>query len=60
MLYRKLRYGAATRNDVYAHDAADLVDTLTEAGTTVARVHAGRELDCPGWLSALYIARKEG
>ena len=58
MLYRKLRYGAATRNDVYAHDAAEVVDTLTDAGATVARVHAGRERDCPGWLSALYIARK--
>jgi SAM-dependent methyltransferase len=58
MLYRKFRYGAATRNDVYAHDAAEIVDTLTAAGATVARVHAGRERDCPGWLSALYIARK--
>jgi len=58
MLYRKVRYGAATRNDVYAHDAAEIVDGLTAAGATVVRVHAGRELDCPGWLSALYIARK--
>ena len=58
MAYRKLRYGAATRNDVYAHDAAEIVETLTAAGATVARVHAGREADCPGWLSALYIARK--
>jgi SAM-dependent methyltransferase len=56
--YRRVRYGTGARNDVFTHDAADVAEALTEAGATIARVQAGRPNDCPGWLSALYIAKK--
>ena len=56
--YRRVRYGAAVRNDVFTLDAAEVTEALTEAGATVARVQAGRPVDCPGWLSALYLAKK--
>jgi SAM-dependent methyltransferase len=55
--YRGVRYGAATHNDVYTHDAAEVTEALTEAGATIVRVQAGRPDDCAGWLSALYVAR---
>jgi SAM-dependent methyltransferase len=55
--YRGMRYGAATHNDVYTHDAAEVTDALTAAGATIARVQSGRPNDCAGWLSALYVAR---
>jgi SAM-dependent methyltransferase len=55
--YRGVRYGAATHNDVYTHDSAEVTEALTEAGATIARVQANRPGDCPGWVSALYIAR---
>jgi SAM-dependent methyltransferase len=55
--YRGVRYGAATHNDVYVHDAAQIADVLTAAGASIIRVQAGRAHDCAGWLSALYVAR---
>jgi SAM-dependent methyltransferase len=56
--YRKVRYGTATQNDVYVHDAAEVVEALSDAGAAVQRVQAGRADDCRGWLSALYVAQK--
>lgn len=55
--YRGIRYGAATHNDVYTHDAAEVTEALTDAGATITRVQANRPNDCPGWISALYVAR---
>jgi len=55
--YRGLRYGAATHTELNTLDAADVTQALTEAGAVIMRVEAGRPNDCPGWLSALYVAR---
>jgi len=57
-LYRRMRFGAATRNELFVHDAALVGEALTSAGAIVRRVEAGRATDCPGWLSALYVAQK--